>query len=204
MFFWGGYWSVHMHGSAQPGAPHVCPSTAMLPLPLKLRICTPKTSTTHTHAGNNELDQIQKIHTVIGTPPPELLARLRARSSHGASFDFPPCAGSGLAKMLGHVHPHCADLISRLLAYNPDERLSARQALRHPYFREAREADKRTRAAMQPDLAGGALLQAAAPCVHACVSGRGVPSRTQQRVRRGRAVGVRDGIGERMRNQLPF
>jgi serine/threonine protein kinase len=85
--------------------------------------------------GNNELDQIQKIHAIIGTPPPELLAKLKKRSTHSSSFDFPPCEGSGLAKMLSHVPPDCADLISKLLAYNPEERLSARQALRHPYFR---------------------------------------------------------------------
>ncbi len=36
-------------------------------------------------------------------------------------------------------------------AYNPDERLSARQALRHPYFREIREAEKRQKALMTPD-----------------------------------------------------
>jgi renal tumor antigen len=85
--------------------------------------------------GNNELDQIQKIHAIVGTPPPELLSKLKKRSTHSSSFDFPPCEGSGLAKMLAHVAPDCADLISKLLAYNPDERLSARQALRHPYFR---------------------------------------------------------------------
>jgi renal tumor antigen len=87
------------------------------------------------HPGNNELDQIQKIHAIVGTPPPELLSKLKKRSTHSSSFDFPPCEGSGLAKMLTHVAPDCADLISKLLAYNPDERLSARQALRHPYFR---------------------------------------------------------------------
>lgn len=85
--------------------------------------------------GNNELDQIQKIHAIVGTPPPELLSKLKKRSTHSSSFDFPPCEGSGLAKMLAHVAPDCADLVSKLLAYNPDERLSARQALRHPYFR---------------------------------------------------------------------
>lgn len=81
-------------------------------------------------AGNNELDQIQKIHAIMGTPPPELLAKLKKRSCHSSSFDFPACEGSGLAKLLGHVHPDCADLISKLLAYNPDERLSARQVRR--------------------------------------------------------------------------
>lgn len=46
--------------------------------------------------------------------------------------------GTGLAKMLSHASPDCQDLIQRLLAYNPDDRLSARQALKHPYFRELR------------------------------------------------------------------
>jgi serine/threonine protein kinase len=30
-----------------------------------------------------------------------------------------------------------------LMEYDPDARLSARQALKHPYFRELRDADKR-------------------------------------------------------------
>lgn len=50
-----------------------------------------------------------------------------------------------------------ADLIAKLLAYNPDERLSARQALRHPYFRDLRDQEKRAKAAMQPDIAGSYL-----------------------------------------------
>jgi renal tumor antigen len=70
----------------------------------------------------------------MGSPPADLLAKLRNRSAH-MSFDFPHQEGSGLAKLLGHVSPECQDLITRLLAYNPDERLSARQALKHPYFR---------------------------------------------------------------------
>ena len=39
--------------------------------------------------GTSELDQIAKIHDVIGTPPPELLAKLQKRSSH-ANHNFPP------------------------------------------------------------------------------------------------------------------
>jgi renal tumor antigen len=105
------------------------------------RLCachvTPLTPPHHSYTGNNELDQIQKIHAITGTPPPELLAKLKKRSTHSSCFDFPPTEGSGLAKLLSHVPPDCADLIAKLLAYNPDERLSARQALRHPYFRYA-------------------------------------------------------------------
>lgn len=80
---------------------------------------------------------VQKIHNVLGTPTAELLAKFTARSAH-VDLNFPHKAGSGVAKLIPHVAPECADLISRLLAYDPDSRLSARQALKHPYFKEPR------------------------------------------------------------------
>jgi renal tumor antigen len=39
--------------------------------------------------GTNEMDQIQKIHNVVGTPPPDLLAKMKRRSQH-MDFNFPP------------------------------------------------------------------------------------------------------------------
>lgn len=39
--------------------------------------------------GQNELDQITKIHNVVGTPPPELLSKMKKRSAH-MEFNFPP------------------------------------------------------------------------------------------------------------------
>lgn len=107
--------------------------------------------------GQNEVDQIAKIHGVVGTPPPELLSKLKKRSTH-MDFDFPAQEGSGIEKLIPHAGADTIDLINKLLAYNPDDRLSARQALRHPYFRELREAEKRQQAMLLPDLAGGAAL----------------------------------------------
>ena len=99
--------------------------------------------------GTNELDQIQKIHNVVGTPRPELLAKMKQRSQH-MDFNFVTKTGSGIEKLIPHCAPECVDLITKLLAYDPDDRLSARQALRHPYFREIREAEKRRHALLHP------------------------------------------------------
>lgn len=111
--------------------------------------------------GTNELDQIQKIHNILGTPPPELLAKMKKRSQH-MDFNFPPKEGTGIAKLIPHVNPECTDLVTKLLAYNPDDRLSARQALRHPYFKELREAEKRQKALLTPDLTAAPHFAAAA------------------------------------------
>jgi len=96
--------------------------------------------------GTNELDQVQKIHQIMGTPTPELLNHFKKKSSH-MDFNFPPNQeGTGIEKMIPHIATDCIDLIAKLLAYNPDERLSARQGLRHPWFRDLREAEKRGQA----------------------------------------------------------
>jgi serine/threonine protein kinase len=105
----------------------------MLPCCAKALI-NPRTPAT---TGQNELDQIQKIHNIIGTPPADLLAKLK-RHSHHVDFSFPQKEGTGIAKLIPHCSADCIELVTKLLAYNPDDRLSARQALRHPYFRELR------------------------------------------------------------------
>jgi len=93
--------------------------------------------------GTNELDQVAKIHQIMGTPGPELLAHFQKKSSH-MDFNFPAQEGTGLEKMLSHVVPECIDLLYKLLAYKPDDRVSARHALRHAHFRELRDAEKRS------------------------------------------------------------
>ena len=52
--------------------------------------------------GTNELDQIQKIHNIIGTPPAELLAKMKQRSQH-MDFNFPAREGTGIAKLIPHA-----------------------------------------------------------------------------------------------------
>ncbi|GBG27147.1 Protein kinase [Hondaea fermentalgiana] len=92
--------------------------------------------------GTNELDQIERIHNVLGTPGDEILGKFKRFATH-IDFNFSRKKGTGIGQMIPHVDTHCVDLIEKLLAYDPEERMSARQALRHPYFRELRHADKK-------------------------------------------------------------
>lgn len=92
--------------------------------------------------GTNELDQINKIHNILGTPSQEILLRFKKNASH-MDFNFAHKDGTGIHKLIPHVSEDCRELISKLLAYNPDDRLSARQALKHPYFKDLRDQEKR-------------------------------------------------------------
>lgn len=54
-------------------------------------------------------------------------------------FNFPKKDGTGVPKLIPHVSQECIDVIIKMLAYNPDNRMSAAQALKHPYFKDLRE-----------------------------------------------------------------
>jgi len=92
--------------------------------------------------GSNELDQIQKIHNVLGTPSPELLARkFKCNASH-SDFNFLEKRGTGIERLIPHASAEVSNLMQRLLEYDPDDRIVARQALKDPYFRELRAAER--------------------------------------------------------------
>lgn len=88
------------------------------------------------------MDQLQKIHNVLGTPSPDLLAQKFKRNASHMDFNFPEKKGTGIERLIPHASGELTTLMSRLIRYDPDERCLARQALKDSYFRELREADK--------------------------------------------------------------
>lgn len=52
--------------------------------------------------GNNELDQVHKIHNILGTPEQELLDRFQQHASH-MQFNFPAKKATGIADLIPHV-----------------------------------------------------------------------------------------------------
>nr|XP_045009858.1 MAPK/MAK/MRK overlapping kinase isoform X7 [Jaculus jaculus] len=92
--------------------------------------------------GENELDQISKIHDVIGTPAQKTL--IKFKQSRAMSFDFPFKKGSGIPLLTTNLSPQCLSLLNAMVAYDPDERITAHQALQHPYFQAQRAAETQT------------------------------------------------------------
>lgn len=92
--------------------------------------------------GNNELDQIHKIHSVLGTPPPAILDKMKKCGSH-MDIDFPQKQGTGIERLLPNASREALDLLSLFLTYDEEQRITAREALRHPYFKRVRENEKK-------------------------------------------------------------
>lgn len=59
----------------------------------------------------------------------------RSRAMH---FNFPPKKGTGISRLIPCCPAPALSLLYQMLAYDPDERITAETALRHTYFREIR------------------------------------------------------------------
>ena len=88
--------------------------------------------------GANELDQVNKIHDVLGTPDFEVLREFEGKASH-MKFEFTAKVGTGIDGLLPHVSPLGRDLLGKMLAYKVSDRISASKVLKHAYFKECYE-----------------------------------------------------------------
>lgn len=86
--------------------------------------------------GKNAEDQLRKIIRVLGSPPPEDLGTMVKNEQMMEMLRSPPVAGMGVESVFtsGHVDPQVIQLISQLLCWRPQDRLSAAQALSSPFF----------------------------------------------------------------------
>jgi renal tumor antigen len=91
--------------------------------------------------GNDELDQINKIHNILGTPAKSVLDTFQKHAMH-MKFNFQQKEGTEIKRLIPHVSAEAQDLIVKLLVYVEDQRLTAKQALNHPYFKDLRSQEK--------------------------------------------------------------
>jgi serine/threonine protein kinase len=92
--------------------------------------------------GDNEIDQVNKIHNILGSPNIDLFNKLL---SHSQRNDISYCKknGIGIKRYLSHVSDDAIDVISKMLIYDPEKRFTAKQCLTHSYFRDLYEMEER-------------------------------------------------------------
>lgn len=85
-------------------------------------------------SGSNEVDQLNRIHRVLGTPSPAILAKFKLKSPYHKNFNFPIKKGVGIKHFIPNASLNCMKFISSALEYDFTKRITASQALSHPYF----------------------------------------------------------------------
>ncbi|KAJ7140234.1 kinase-like domain-containing protein [Mycena crocata] len=84
--------------------------------------------------GKDNNDQLLHIMKILGTPSHQQFAKMLKDSPEIVLKDFPPLPKMNLTQVLPKASPAALDLLERLLKFDPSERISAADALSHPYF----------------------------------------------------------------------
>ena len=108
--------------------------------------------------GDDEIDQVNKINYLLGSPPDDLYQKLVKHSAHRDQFCFEHQKGIGINKYLTHVSPKIIDLINKMLEYDPDKRLTAKQCLNHECFKDLMEHDLKMNKLSQVNFYQNSLL----------------------------------------------
>ena len=82
--------------------------------------------------GQNESDQLTQIFGVIGTPAENNWPE----DSHILRRNFADIKPRNLSDMIPEISDDGADLLQKMLKFDPRKRISAHDALSHPYFME--------------------------------------------------------------------
>ena len=83
-------------------------------------------------AGTDPRNQLEQIVRVLGAPAEDDLASIMNEGALQFIASLPPSTGY-LDKVLANASPQAFDLVRRLFCFTPTNRLTAIEALQHPY-----------------------------------------------------------------------
>uniref|UniRef100_A0A146LVE3 mitogen-activated protein kinase n=1 Tax=Lygus hesperus TaxID=30085 RepID=A0A146LVE3_LYGHE len=98
--------------------------------------------------GNDHIHQLNLIMEVLGTPSAEFMQRISSESARMYIQSLPVLKKRNFSDVFKGANPSAIDLLEKMLELDPGKRITAEQALAHPYL--AQYADPSDEPSSQP------------------------------------------------------
>jgi serine/threonine protein kinase len=100
-----------------------------------------------------EIDELYKIFMKLGTPDENMWAGVRNLPDWKETF--PKWRPSSMQQICPNLEPLGLDLLQRMLVYDPQLRITAKNALNHPYFHDIQDLIQQHNSGAMPLHFGG-------------------------------------------------
>eukprot|EP00027_Filamoeba_sp_ATCC50430_P010440 CAMPEP_0168559338 /NCGR_PEP_ID=MMETSP0413-20121227/10467_1 /TAXON_ID=136452 /ORGANISM="Filamoeba nolandi, Strain NC-AS-23-1" /LENGTH=141 /DNA_ID=CAMNT_0008590553 /DNA_START=460 /DNA_END=881 /DNA_ORIENTATION=- len=81
--------------------------------------------------GDSDMDQLAKIFAALGTPTEEIWPGMTSLPDY---VPYNPCPPTPFKQLFTAASDDAIDLLSLMLKFDPNQRCTATEALKHPYF----------------------------------------------------------------------
>ncbi|XP_075470241.1 mitogen-activated protein kinase 13 isoform X1 [Ascaphus truei] len=108
--------------------------------------------------GKDYLDQLTQILKVTGVPGPEFVQKLEDLAAKKYIQSLPKIPKKDFSVLFPNASSLAVDLLEKMLELDVDKRLTATDALAHPYFDEYRDVEEETEAPPYDDSLEGTKL----------------------------------------------
>ncbi|KAM9344352.1 mitogen-activated protein kinase 14A isoform 1-T1 [Pholidichthys leucotaenia] len=91
--------------------------------------------------GTDHIDQLNLIMKLVGKPEPALLKKMSSESARSYINSLPHMPKRDFASVFIGANPLAVDLLEKMLVLDADKRITAEEALAHPYFSQYHDPD---------------------------------------------------------------